>query len=117
MPRDNLVRWSYLSVTVPATLVTIGLALLMFMNITGLSLTTRLQNLQIMLILMFVVVFFIALLVGFGIGGWIWSRIAKRFLHVTREEMETFFQRSRMLHIGYIERANQRAIQKLYDSK
>jgi hypothetical protein len=114
MQRNTFIRATYMAFMLPSAILA-GLAgTVAFLAVTGLSPTAHPANRLIFVPLIALLLF--SFLVGASCGGWVWSRVAKRFLGVTREEMNVLFFSS-TFKIGHIDRANQRSINKLYGPK
>jgi hypothetical protein len=54
-----------------------------------------------------------SILIGFFFGGWIWARMAKRYFHVSKQEMLTLLCEGSG-RWDVIRRANERAIERLF---
>jgi hypothetical protein len=85
----------------------------LFMHFTGLSWASKLHTESATLLLVFMFALFIPLPIGLALGGWLWFRIAKRFLGITRGDMEAELLSERF-RVKFLDRANRRAIERLY---
>src|SRR5438045_2712737 len=114
MSRDKVVRATYFAFMLPAA--TAGAALGVFALVSLGVLHLNQQHLSGSGFLVLLGTLLVTFFAGGSTGGWLWSRFAKRFLGVTREEMRALLL-SKSYQVGFIDRANERAINKLYGGR
>ncbi len=91
-----------------------GFCAVLYVLLTGLQWNARLHEQSVLLQLGFIGALIAPIPIAFSIGGWTWLRIGKRFLGITREDMEALLL-SGSFRVAYLDRANRRAIDKLFD--
>ncbi|MGH8541290.1 MAG: hypothetical protein ACRETW_12405 [Stenotrophobium sp.] len=111
--RQKFVRRTYLAFALPTSFALVIICAGCFVRIFDLPLNTPLRKESLLIQVGFFASMFVPLLVGFSIGGWIWSRLGKRYLGITRVDMEDFLLGG-TYRIGSFDRANRRAINKLF---
>lgn len=114
--RQRLVRRTYLCFTLPVGLVLMLVCASLYAKLVGLPMHEPMKHQSLWVQLGLLVALIGPIPVGFSIGGWLWSRFAKRFLGVTREDMEALLLGG-TCRVGYIDRANRRAINKLFGER
>ena len=111
--RQRFLWRTYLACALPGALIAIALAVWAFVWITGLRFTSRLSETSTLQQAAFFATLIVALLLGFTVGGWLWSRLAKRYWALTKEEALRLFL-SAKFRIGFLDAANVRAINRLF---
>jgi hypothetical protein len=111
----TFVRTTWMLFAIPMGLITMVMSAILYTELTGVSFTTPVHQTSVLELVGFILALVLPIPFGMSAGGWIWSRVAKRFLGITREDMETLLLGG-PLRIGFLDRANRRAIDKLFAS-
>ena len=107
-------RKTYLCIAMITAILILGVALFAFLHLIGLSIATPFHQLSIEIKIGFLSVLFISLPGGFLVGGWVWGHIAKRFLGVTKAEMELLFFSGDRTQFQWLENINRKVIESVY---
>jgi hypothetical protein len=114
--RQIIIRLTYLLFAIPTMVGTAALSIWLYAWGIGLSLDGKVEQMSGLEFFGFVVALLLPVPFGLSAGGAIWSRVAVRFLGVTGAEMERFLL-SGQPSISFIERANRRAIDRLFKER
>lgn len=112
--RLRFVRRTYLAFTLTTAFIVMATCAALYVRFSGISWTAPLNQTSLLEQLGFLATVVIPIPFSFSVGGWVWARLAKAYLNLTREEAEALLLGG-TFQIAWIDRLNRNAIDKLFE--